>query len=86
MKFEIETVWESSQGKVYLFCKKSSRPNFTMTDNSKLNGIEIDKYVNDQPRAFDKDGNYRKYLFVFSLKDKNHKDKFIVGEIVTFEP
>ena len=81
-QFEIESIFKpTTKETVYLFAKALATSSFQLTDNSKLEGIRIENWC-DIPRAHDKEGNLRTYLFVFALKKCDEKDKLSIGQIV----
>lgn len=77
-KFEIEAKWKTGKGKhmkhfVFARCLDKEVP-FSVTDNSRLNDIEISNYLN-QPRAIDQEGNPRVDIFAFKIRYKKEYNK-----------
>lgn len=84
-KFEIETQLTTGKGKhtnhfVFARCL-DSKISFSVTDNSRLNNIEISNYLS-QPRMIDRKGNSRLDVFIFKIRYKKDCDQFEEGQIV----
>ncbi|HEX7902869.1 MAG TPA: hypothetical protein VF487_03240 [Chitinophagaceae bacterium] len=85
-KFEIESVFGLiARGQIVIAAKRLDNVIFRLSDKSKLNDVPIENFT-DIPKAHDKDGNIRYDLFVFILKNKEDKDKFVIGQVVELSP
>ena len=84
-KFEIEVKWKIGKGKHtkhFVFARCLDKEiNFIVTDNSRLNDVEISNQFN-QPRVLDKDGKSRLDIFAFKIRYKKDCDKLEEGQIV----
>ncbi|MFK7936747.1 MAG: hypothetical protein AB8G22_24750 [Saprospiraceae bacterium] len=81
-KFEVETVFYITNiGHIVATKLLNTDADFSLTDNSKLGGIEIENWM-DIPRAIDSSGKQRLDLFVFKLKHSEDKDKLQKGDLV----
>lgn len=85
IKFEVEANFKIKKGKKieYFIIAKCLEmgAGFSITDNSKLDEIEIRNYLN-QPRAIDEEGKPRLDIFAFRIRHKADFNAFKEGQIV----
>ena len=83
MKFKVEFVYKHESGP-YLFARQLQAGDFSLSRSSRLGGVPILPSIT-QPRKLKPDGSPDLDIFAFVLKEREHADKFSVGQIVELE-
>ncbi|MFK7775033.1 MAG: hypothetical protein AB8F94_23030 [Saprospiraceae bacterium] len=82
VKFKIEFISKMGKKKFFVFVKcLEVEKDFWVTDNSKLNDVEISNYIS-KPRALDEKGKPRHDLYIFKIRYHKYFEKLTEGEIV----
>lgn len=86
VKFKIELIVKMGKKKFFAFAQcLEMEKDFWVTDNSKLNDVEISNYIS-KPRATDENGNPRHDFYIFKIRYHKDYDKLKEGEIVELTP
>lgn len=86
VKFKIELISKLEKKKYFVFAQcLETEKNFWVTENSKLNDVEISNYIS-KPRAIDENGNPRHDLYIFKIKYHKDFDQLKEGDIIELTP
>lgn len=86
VQFKIESIFDVANNGCFVLAQHLlPGQNFVVTQRSFLGGVEIKKSL-DQPRSLDENGQPRKDLFAFQLKNKWDKDRLDIDTVVDLVP
>ena len=79
IQFQVEYVLARKQ--TTILARQITPGSFVLDDRSTLNGCRLQPHVSI-PRSLDSAGQQRTDIFAFTLHDRSHSDKFVLGQIV----